>query len=91
MFSAYLDLPWTTCIPRVNPHNPAAPRRPQARAAGASGEHRTEGGLELGVGYEYSERRSLVTKITRDELTAVAKAFEAVVLVTDEDDFEAED
>lgn len=51
----------------------------------------TRYGLELGVGYEDSERRSLVTSITRDELTAVAKAFEAVVLVTDEDDFEAKD
>ena len=51
----------------------------------------TKYGLELGVGYEDSERRSLVTDITRDELKAVAKAFEAVVLVTDEDDFEDED
>ena len=51
----------------------------------------TKYGLELGVGYEDSERRSLVTDISRDELTAVAKAFEVVVLVTDEDDFEAKD
>ena len=51
----------------------------------------TKYGLELGVGYEDSERRSLVTRISRDELTAVAKAFEAVVLVTDEADFEDED
>ena len=43
------------------------------------------------MGYEDSERRSLVTDITRDELAAVAKAFEAVVLVTDDDDFEAKD
>ena len=48
----------------------------------------TEGGLEFGVGYEDSERRSLVTEITRDELTAVAKAFEAVVLVTRDSDSE---
>ena len=51
----------------------------------------TKYGLELGVGYEDSERRSLVTHITRDELKAVPKAFEAVALVTDEDDFEDED
>ena len=51
----------------------------------------TKYGLELGVGYEDSERRSLVTDISRDELAAVARACEAVVLVTSEDDFEAED
>ena len=32
-----------------------------------------------------------MTHITRDELKAVPKAFEAVALVTDEDDFEDED
>ena len=51
----------------------------------------TRYGLELGVGYEDSERRSLVTDISRNELAAVAKACEAVVLVTDEADFEVED
>ena len=51
----------------------------------------TRYGLELGVGYEDSDRRSLVTRISRDELAAVTKACEAVVLVTDDADYEDED
>lgn len=38
-----------------------------------------------------SERRSLVTNISREELAAVAKACEAVVLETSDADYDGED
>ncbi len=47
----------------------------------------TPNGLRLGVGYTDSERRALVTDVTPDQLAALAKALEAVVLVSEDVDF----
>ena len=44
----------------------------------------TTNGLRLGVGYTDSERRALVTDVTPDQLSALAKALEAVVLVSED-------
>ena len=48
----------------------------------------TPNGLRLGVGYTDSERRALVTDVTPDQLAALAKALEAVVLVSEDVDFD---
>ncbi len=48
----------------------------------------TTKGLQLGVGYTDAMRRALVTDVTPDQLSALAKALEAVVLVSDEVDFD---
>lgn len=48
----------------------------------------TTKGLQLGVGYTDAFRRALVTDVTPDQLSALAKALEAVVLVCDEVDFD---
>ena len=48
----------------------------------------TTSGLRLGVGYTDAMRRALVTDVTRDQLSALAKALEAVVLVSEEVDFD---
>ena len=48
----------------------------------------TTKGLQLGVGYTDAMRRALVTDVTRDQLSALAKALEAVVLVSEEADFD---
>ena len=48
----------------------------------------TTNGLRLGVGYTDSERRALVTDVTPEQLSALAKALEAVVLVSEEVDFD---
>ncbi len=48
----------------------------------------TTKGLQLGVGYTDAMRRALVTDVTPDQLSALAKALEAVVLVSEEVDFD---
>ena len=48
----------------------------------------TTKGLRLGVGYTDAARRALVTDVTPDQLSALAKALEAVVLVADDVDFD---
>ena len=51
----------------------------------------TTNGLRLGVGYADAGRRALVTDVSPEQLAALSKALEAVVLVSDDANFDDDD